>query len=37
VKKAAVIPALVPPATGNNAVITVKVGGDRSGVSGVTA
>ena len=28
---------LVPPATGNNAVITVKVGGDRSGVSGVTS
>ena len=28
--------AAVPPATGNNAVITVKVGGDRSGTTGVT-
>ncbi|MEO6996865.1 MAG: hypothetical protein ABI112_02165, partial [Terracoccus sp.] len=27
---------MVPPATGNNAVITVKVGGDRTGVAGVT-
>ena len=28
---------MIPPANGNNAVITVKVGGDRSGVNGVTA
>lgn len=27
----------VPPATGNNAVITAKVGGDRTGTSGVTS
>src|SRR6478735_8279359 len=27
---------VVPPATGNNAVITVKVGGDRTGTSGVS-
>ena len=30
-------PLAVPPAIGNNAVITVKVGGDRIGTSGVTA
>ena len=34
--RAGVAPQLVPPATGNNAVITVKVGGDRFGVNGVT-
>ncbi len=31
------MPQAVPPATGNNAVITVKVGGSRSGTSGVTS
>ncbi len=31
-----VTPQVVPPATGNNAVITVKVGSDRTGTSGVT-
>ncbi|MGH1561951.1 prealbumin-like fold domain-containing protein [Mumia sp. DW29H23] len=29
-------PQVVPPATGNNAVITVKVGGDRAGTTAVT-
>ncbi len=32
----AAVPNVIPPATGNNAVITVKVGGDRFGVNGVT-
>ena len=36
-KPDAVAPQVIPPANGNNAVITVKVGGDRSGVNGVTA
>ena len=31
-----VLPAEVPPATGNNAVITVQVGADRTGTTGVT-
>ena len=31
----AVVPQVVPPATGNNAVITVKVGGDRASTSAV--
>lgn len=31
-----ITPMTIPPATGNNAVITVKVGSDRVGVSGVT-
>ena len=30
------VPQVVPPATGNNAVITVKVGSDRTGTAGVT-
>ncbi|WP_370618096.1 hypothetical protein [Mumia sp. Pv 4-285] len=32
-----VVPQAVPPATGNNAVITVKVGGSRTGSSGVSS
>lgn len=31
-----ITPMSIPPATGNNAVITVKVGSDRTGVTGVT-